>query len=365
MSSGEISNSISDFIEGLTRCSISLSFLITRLLNHLQHTKLLNVEPSECLLMGWQFFLELLGGVCLHIDGYSRAKVKSNVIQARFLLDTLDGDVDSFSMCVREWYSWHFPELVKIVNVNYLYAKVAIYVANKSELLEDKLQGLIDLVGDEVKAKEIVEAAKASIDLSPLDLINVKLFAQRVMDLAEYRKKLYDYLVAKMSDIAPSLAPLIGEDVLPRSLTTMPRLSLYFFASGLQKNTWLNGRYLANKCSIASRVDCFLDKNTTVFGDKLREQVEEQEIPFFLVLVFFFIAGAEKDVNGATVKSSTKKMKSTNMDVDEAEEADLKGTPVIVKPSARRNPQNWMLKKHPRSLQQRKTRKRYPHNGCR
>lgn len=50
-------------------------------------------------------------------------------------------------------------------------------------------------------------------DLSPLDLLNVKQFAQRVMDLAEYRKKLYDYLVAKMSDIAPNLAALIGEVV--------------------------------------------------------------------------------------------------------------------------------------------------------
>jgi hypothetical protein len=27
-------------------------------------------------------------------------------------------------MRVREWYSWHFPELVKIVNDNYQYAQV-------------------------------------------------------------------------------------------------------------------------------------------------------------------------------------------------------------------------------------------------
>ena len=52
---------------------------------------------------------------------------------------------------------------MKIVNDNYLYAKVAKYVDNKSELSEDKLPGLIDLVGDEDKAKEIVEAAKASM----------------------------------------------------------------------------------------------------------------------------------------------------------------------------------------------------------
>lgn len=33
------------------------------------------------------------------------------------------------------------------------------------------------------------------------------------MDLSEYRKKLYEYLVTKMNDIAPNLASLIGEVV--------------------------------------------------------------------------------------------------------------------------------------------------------
>ena len=49
--------------------------------------------------------------------------------------------------------------------------------------------------------------------MSPIDLINVQQFAQRVMDLSEYRRKLYDYLVTKMNDIAPNLASLIGEVV--------------------------------------------------------------------------------------------------------------------------------------------------------
>lgn len=46
-------------------------------------------------------------------------KVDNMIIQAIALLDTLDKDVNTFVMRVREWYSWHFPELVKIVNDNY------------------------------------------------------------------------------------------------------------------------------------------------------------------------------------------------------------------------------------------------------
>ncbi|BAT93438.1 hypothetical protein LR48_Vigan05g014700 [Vigna angularis] len=289
-----------------------------------------------------EFVSELLRGVRLHFDtfvgdlkagdlekaqlglghSYSRAKVKFNVnrvdnmvIQAIFLLDTLDKDINSFSMRVREWYSWHFPELVKIVNDNYLYAKVSKYIEDKAKLTEDKIPSLTEIVGDEDKAKEIVEAAKASMgqDLSPVDLINVQQFAQRVMDLSEYRKNLYDYLVAKMNDIAPNLASLIGEVVGARlishagSLTNLakcpsstlqilgaekalfralktrgntPKYGLIFHSSFIgrasAKNKGRMARYLANKCSIASRIDCFSERGTTVFGEKLREQVEER-----------------------------------------------------------------------------------------
>lgn len=52
---------------------------------------------------------------------------------------------------------------MKIVNDNYLYAKVAKYIEDRSMLAEDKIPGLTDIIGDEDKAKEIVEAAKASM----------------------------------------------------------------------------------------------------------------------------------------------------------------------------------------------------------
>ena len=51
---------------------------------------------------------------------YSRAKVKfsvqkndNHIIQAIATLDQLDKAVNTFSMRVREWYGWHFPELIR------------------------------------------------------------------------------------------------------------------------------------------------------------------------------------------------------------------------------------------------------------
>ncbi|GMH25150.1 hypothetical protein Nepgr_026993 [Nepenthes gracilis] len=325
-----------------------------------------------------EFVLELLRGVRLHFErfikdlkpgdleksqlglghSYSRAKVKFNVnrvdnmvIQAIFLLDTLDKDINSFSMRVREWYSWHFPEMVKIVNDNYLYAKVAKFIENKSELSEDKVPALTEIIGDEDKAKEIVEAAKASMgqDISPVDLINVQLFAQRVMDLSEYRKKLYDYLVAKMNDIAPNLTSLIGEVVGARlishagSLTNLakcpsstlqilgaekalfralktrgntPKYGLIFHSSFIgrasSRNKGRMARYLANKCSIASRIDCFSERGTTVFGEKLREQVEER--------LDFYDKGVAPRKNIDVMKAAIEisQTKEDEMDIDNA-----------------------------------------------
>ncbi|KAL5815004.1 hypothetical protein ACOSQ3_025803 [Xanthoceras sorbifolium] len=322
-----------------------------------------------------EFVLELLRGVRLHFDrfikdlkpgdiekaqlglghSYSRAKVKFNVnrvdnmvIQAIFLLDTLDKDVNSFSMRVREWYSWHFPELVKIVNDNYLYARVVKLIEDKSVLSDDFIPALTDILGDEDKAKEIVEAGKASMgqDLSPVDLINVQMFAQRVMDLSEYRTKLYEYLVTKMNDIAPNLASLIGEVVGARlishagSLTNLakcpsstlqilgaekalfralktrgntPKYGLIFHSSFIGRASARNkgrmARYLANKCSIASRIDCFADSNSTVFGEKLREQVEER--------LDFYDKGVAPRKNIDVMKAAIESTQNDDMNIDE------------------------------------------------
>lgn len=88
-------------------------------------------------------------------------------IQAILLLDTLDKDINCFSMKIREWYSWHFPKLAKIVNDDYLYVQVAQLVVASMLCSEDHNYmpaALTEILGDEDKAKQVVEAAgKASV----------------------------------------------------------------------------------------------------------------------------------------------------------------------------------------------------------
>merc|ERR1719149_514373 len=151
------------------------------------------------------------------------------------------------------------------------------------------------------------------MDISEIDLLNIHAFAERVIKLAEYRTKLQDYLHNKMGLVAPNLQSLIGDAVGARliahagSLTNLakypastvqilgaekalfralktkgntPKYGLIFHSTFIgraqQKNKGRISRYLANKCSIASRIDCFSDEATTIFGEKLKDQVEER-----------------------------------------------------------------------------------------
>lgn len=308
---------------------------------------------------------------------YSRAKVKFNVhksdnmiIQSIALLDQLDKDVNTFSMRIREWYSYHFPELVKIVPDNYTFAKCVKVIKNRKELSEEAIAALEEVVMDSAKAKAVVDASKTSMgmDISQVDLMNIDMFANRVVALAEYRKELAKYLQDKMGNVAPNLAALIGDTVGARlishagSLTNLakypastvqilgaekalfralkkkgntPKYGLIFHSSFIgraaAKNKGRISRFLANKCSIASRIDCFSESSTNVFGSKLKEQVEDR-LKFFetgdipkknLDVMMEAVESLKKEESEfQTVNSKKEKKKKKRKAEEEAPEAD-------------------------------------------
>lgn len=69
----------------------------------------------------------------------------------------------SIVLISREWYGYHFPELVKIVNENYLYARVVKHIKNRKEMTEEMVEQLEEIVMDAAKAKAIYDAARMSM----------------------------------------------------------------------------------------------------------------------------------------------------------------------------------------------------------
>jgi len=238
------------------------------------------------------------------------------IIQSISILDQLDKDVNTFSMRLREWYSWHFPELVKIVNDNILYARCVLAIGNREQFDEDDVVAkLNEILADEEKSRLIIAASKSSMGytISDFDLKSLTRFAERVAHLTEFREGLQDYLHDKMTDIAPNLSALIGDVVGARlinhagSLTTLakypastiqilgaekalfralktkgntPKYGLIFNSSFIgrakTKDKGRISRYLANKAAIAARIDAFTDTPTTKFGEVMKQQVEDR-----------------------------------------------------------------------------------------
>jgi nucleolar protein 56 len=59
---------------------------------------------------------------------FNPSRADNMIIQSIALLDQMDKDINTFAMRVREWYSWHFPELKEIVKDNFAYARCAAFI---------------------------------------------------------------------------------------------------------------------------------------------------------------------------------------------------------------------------------------------
>jgi nucleolar protein 58 len=142
---------------------------------------------------------------------FSAEKVDVMIIQAISLLDDLDKELNNYSMRLKEWYSWHFPELVDIVGDYLLYAKVVNRLGMKTNIKEVVLK---DLIPEDVE-KEIRTAVEMSMgtEISANDEAHIKDLASQVVEMYEYREGLANYLKARMAAVAPNLSAMVGEVV--------------------------------------------------------------------------------------------------------------------------------------------------------
>lgn len=75
----------------------------------------------------------------------------------------MDKNINTFCMRLKEWFSWHFPELTKIINDNHIFTRVVNLVETREKINEDIKDKLAELLHDEDKAQEIIDAAKISM----------------------------------------------------------------------------------------------------------------------------------------------------------------------------------------------------------
>jgi nucleolar protein 56 len=112
---------------------------------------------------------------------------------------------------------------------------------------------------------------------------------------------------------ASTVQILGAEKALFRALKTKgntPKYGLIYHSTFIgradAKNKGRISRYLANKCSIATRIDSFSDEPSRLYGEKLREQVEER--------LKFYETGAAPRRNVDVMQEVARQLKIDNDD---------------------------------------------------
>lgn len=144
-----------------------------------------------------------------HKIRFSADKVDTMIVQAISLLDDLDKELNTYSMRLKEWYGWHFPELAKIVVDSGAFARIIKVLGFRTNAPDADL----DSVLPEELVKEVRAAADLSMgtEISDFDLMNISALADQVISIGDYRAELYEYLKNRMNTIAPSLTAMVGE----------------------------------------------------------------------------------------------------------------------------------------------------------
>ena len=104
----------------------------------------------------------------ISLDGNRQDKP---IIQSISLLELLDKDINTFAMRVKEWYSWHFPELAKIVPDNQAFVNLAILIGDRATT-EATLEEIEEFTVDGEIAEKVLDAIKNSMgqEISEFDI---------------------------------------------------------------------------------------------------------------------------------------------------------------------------------------------------
>eukprot|EP00771_Trimastix_marina_P002517 gnl/Trimastix_PCT/365.p2 GENE.gnl/Trimastix_PCT/365~~gnl/Trimastix_PCT/365.p2 ORF type:complete len:516 (-),score=193.14 gnl/Trimastix_PCT/365:132-1679(-) len=221
---------------------------------------------------------------------FSPEKVDTMVIQAIGLLDDINKELNTYCMRIREWYGWHFPELGAVIPDNLLFTRTVQKMGTRNNALS---MDFSDILPQDMEAK-LKDAVRISMgtEISEDDIANIRLLAEQIIAIYEYRVELQEYLKNRMHAIAPNLTLIVGELVgsrliahagslinlakhpastvqilgaekaLFRALKTRhatPKYGLIYHASfvgrALPKDKGKVSRVLANQLALSARVD--------------------------------------------------------------------------------------------------------------
>ncbi len=131
------------------------------------------------------------------------------LIPAVQLLGELDAVLNSLSGRMREWYGVHFPEMGHRVKEHLDYARI---ITQKGSRENITAKGLMEMSLKKKDADRIEEAALTSMGAAfdEVDMKVVSDYAQRTLDMYNYRDELVEYITLVTQEVAPNVAFIAG-----------------------------------------------------------------------------------------------------------------------------------------------------------
>lgn len=146
---------------------------------------------------------------------FDKKKQDKAIINSFALLEQMEKNLNTFSMRIKEGYSWHFPELSKIVPDNEKFVSLVHLIGNKDNLATINPDDITEIVGNEDITHQIMERYKTSVgnDMQEIDEEQIKNFADYVVRHYEFKREIQSYLKEEMEKIAPNITKLLGESI--------------------------------------------------------------------------------------------------------------------------------------------------------
>ncbi|ABW98161.1 nop5 (nucleomorph) [Hemiselmis andersenii] len=139
------------------------------------------------------------------------SKIDGMIIHAIRLFDEIEKSINSYSMRLREWYGWHFPELSSFISDNILFAKTVSLIETKNRV---PFIDLSEFFSPNLST-QIKEASQTSfgLDIFPDDLACILSLSGQIIAFFEFRVLLEKYIKNRMYSLAPNLSAIVGEKI--------------------------------------------------------------------------------------------------------------------------------------------------------
>nr|UXY87856.1 SAR DNA-binding protein-1 [Cryptomonas curvata] len=142
---------------------------------------------------------------------FSGSKLDIMIIHAIKLLEEIEKEINFYSVKLKEWYSWHFPELCNLISDNLLLAKLICKIELRNHVKTIDISNIVDKE-TEHKIKNLADTSLGS-DFSKNDLDIVLGLSSQIISLDIFKENIKNYLKSRMYTIAPNLTAIVGEKI--------------------------------------------------------------------------------------------------------------------------------------------------------